>query len=93
MHRVTQCRASRDYRLWLKFADGLEGSVYLGDLLDIRAFRPWLDVERFCRAAIDPADLAVVWEGGIRFDPDILHQQLASEQSNRFMAAGLAPAA
>ena len=92
MHRVTQCRASRDYRLWLRFEDGLDGSVYLGDLLDIRAFRGWLDVERFCRAAVDPTDSSVVWEGGIRLDPDILHQQLASERSKQFMAAGLAPA-
>jgi len=30
MHRVTECKASPDYKLWLKFEDGLEGSVYLG---------------------------------------------------------------
>ena len=92
MHRVTQCRASKDYRLWLRFDDGLEGSVYLGDLLDIRAFRAWLDVDRFCRVSIDPLDASLVWEGGIRFDPDILHQDVQSHRSKQFMAAGLQPA-
>ena len=38
-HRITDCRASRDYRLWLRFEDGLEGSVYLGNLLEIAAFK------------------------------------------------------
>jgi hypothetical protein len=63
MHRVTQCKASRDYRLWLRFDDGVEGSVFLGDLL-----------EQFCRAAVDAA--TVVWDAGIRLDPDILYQDL-----------------
>ena len=34
MHKVMQCRASRDYRLWLRFDDGLEGSVFLGNMLE-----------------------------------------------------------
>ena len=47
VHRVTECKASQDYRLWIRFDDGLEGSVFLGSLLEVRAFRGWRDVERF----------------------------------------------
>ncbi len=78
MHRVTQCKASRDYKLWLKFDDGLEGSVFLGNLLEVGAFSAWRDVEQFCRATVDGKESTVVWDGGIRLDPDILYQDLAS---------------
>lgn len=96
MHRVTQCRASRDYRLWLKFEDGLEGSVFLGNLLEVRAFRAWRDVEQFCQVAVDPAAATVVWDAGIRLDPDILYQDLLSSMGKKFgriqSVTGLVPA-
>jgi len=81
MHRVTDCKASRDYMLWLKFEDGLEGSVFLGNLLDEGAFSVWRDVDQFCRAAVDSAAATVVWDGGIQFDPDILYQDLVSTRA------------
>ena len=61
MHRVTECKASRDYRLWLRFEDGLEGSVFLGNLLDLGPFSAWRDVDQFCRAAVDREAATVVW--------------------------------
>ena len=94
MHRVTECKASRNYRLWLRFDDGLEGSVFLGDLLEVSAFRVWRDVEEFCRVAVDPAAATVVWDVGIRLDPDILYQDLLSSRpGKRFRSSGLAPVA
>ena len=90
MHRVTECRASRDYRLWLKFDDGLEGSVYLGNLLEVSAFSAWRDVAQFCRVVVDRNDATVVWDGGIRLDPDILHQDLmSSKAAKEFNPPGL----
>ena len=91
MHRVTDCRASEDYRLWLRFEDGVEGSVFLGNLLEIGAFRTWRDVTHFCRVVVDPAEATVVWEGGIRLDPDILYQDLLSMRAGKgFSSQGLA---
>src|SRR5579859_5628394 len=74
MHRVKECKASSDYKLWLRFEDGVEGSVFLGDLLEVGPFSAWRDVEQFCRAAVEAA--TVVWDDGIRLDPDILYQDL-----------------
>jgi len=94
MHRVTECKASEDYRLWLRFEDGVEGSVFLGNLLEIGAFESWRDVSRFCRVAVDPAFATVVWEGGVRLDPDILYQDLLSMRAGKgFSSPGLAPMA
>ena len=76
MHRVTACKAEDEYRLWLRFDDGLEGSVSLGNLLEIGAFRLWRDVREFEKVSVDPDTATVTWEGGIRLDPDILYQDL-----------------
>ena len=93
MHRVTDCKASRDYRLWLRFEDGLEGSVFLGNLVDLGPFIAWRDVDQFCRAAVDRKAATVVWEAGIQFDPDILYQDLLSSRAAKeFDAPGASPA-
>ena len=69
MHRVTQCKASPDYQLWLRFDDGIEGSVFLGNLLEIGAFSPWRDGENFCRAAGEAGGGTVGGGGGYRAGP------------------------
>jgi Protein of unknown function (DUF2442) len=92
MHRVTECRASRDYTLWLRFEDGLEGSVFLGNLLDLGPFSAWRDVDQFCRAVVDAKAATVVWDGGIQFDPDILYQDLlVSMITKEFSSPGPVP--
>jgi len=93
VHRVTDCKASSDYRLWLKFDDGLEGSVFLGDLLEIGVFSSWRDVNQFCRVVVDRKAATVVWDGGIRLDPDILYQDLlSSKAAKEFNSQGISPA-
>src|SRR5207302_10954195 len=78
MHRITACKAEEDYKLWLRFEDGLEGSVFLGNLLEIGAFQLWRDVREFEKVSVDPHTATVTWEGGIRLDSDVLYQDLAS---------------
>jgi len=79
MHTVTECRAEGNYTLWLRFDDGLEGHVYLGDLVATMRFRALSDEESFYRVAIDPVSNAVTWEGGINLDPEVLYRDLASK--------------
>src|SRR2546423_15454654 len=88
MHRVTACKAEEDYRLWLRFEDGLEGSVFLGNLLEIGAFKLWSDVREFEKVSVDPQTATVTWEGGIRLDPDLLYHEVASRQNPIQQAGG-----
>jgi hypothetical protein len=78
MHRITACKPEEDYKLWLRFEDGLEGSVFLGNLLEIGAFKLWRDVREFEKVSVDPQTATVTWEGGIRLDPDVLYHDVAS---------------
>lgn len=79
MHAVTDVRAERNYTLWLRFDDGLEGHVYLGDLVATQSFGALSDEEKFGRAAIDPVSNTVTWEGDITLDPDSLYRDVASK--------------
>jgi Protein of unknown function (DUF2442) len=83
MHTITECRAERNYTLWLRFDDGLEGSVSLGDLVLTESYLAISDEETFSRVEIDPVSNAVTWGGGINLDPEMLYRDLA----NRTFAA------
>ena len=75
---VEECRADADYSLWLVFDDGLEGRVYLGDLVGNRDFSAWRNVECFMDVSVDPETGAVRWAEGIALDPRALYRDLAS---------------
>jgi Protein of unknown function (DUF2442) len=79
MHAVTECRAEENYTLWLRFNDGLEGRVYLGDIVHTQYFRMLCDIDTFNRVAVDPIENTVIWEGGIKLDPEVLYRDLASK--------------
>jgi len=78
-HAVTDLRAECNYTLWLRFDDGLEGHVYLGDLVATQSYGMLSDQEKFSRAAIDPVSNTVTWEGEITLDPDALYRDVASK--------------
>jgi hypothetical protein len=82
MHRVTACKAEQDYRLWIRFEDGREGSVWLGNLLEIGAFKLWRDAREFEKVSVDPVTATVTWEGGIRLDPDVLYRDLVGRNES-----------
>jgi hypothetical protein len=78
-HTITECRAEGNYTLWLRFDDGLEGSVYLGDLVSTMSYSAISDEATFSRVAIDPVSNAVTWGGGINLDPELLYRDLATK--------------
>jgi hypothetical protein len=93
-HRVADCKASQDCRLWHRFVDGVEGSVFRRNPLEVRAFRLWRELDQFCRAVVDPDAATVVWGGGIQADPEVLYQGLLLGRPGKgFGSLGLAPGA
>ena len=79
MHTVIECRAEGNYTLWLKFDDGLEGLVYLGDLVTTNSYLALSDEDIFSRVAIDPVSNEVTWGAGLRIDPEVLYRDLMSK--------------
>ena len=77
LHQVTELRAEENYTLWVRFNDGLEGSVYLGELVASNGVLS--DETAFGRVSIDPVSHAVTWGGGIRIEPDVLYRNLVNK--------------
>jgi uncharacterized protein DUF2442 len=85
MSELTECRAESGYTLWLRFDDGAEGRVYLGDLVGIGPFSAWRDIHLFKQVSIDSENCTVCWEGGIDIDQNVLYTGLVKRGRKTIM--------
>ena len=81
MGKLTEFPSDSDRSCSDRFDDGLEGRVFLGNLLEIGAFKLWRDEDQFRRLAIDPAAMTLVWDGGIELDPAVLYRDLLERKA------------
>ncbi len=70
------------YRLWIRFAEGVEGEVSMVHLVGIGVFGAWEDPAFFSRVAIDPESATVVWLGGIDLAPDALYARITGASTS-----------
>ena len=75
-HRLISCRAGKDYTLWLLYADGVTGTVHLGNLIAVGAFSLLRDKRIFRAARIDEHTGTVAWRPGVRLDSEILYEHI-----------------
>jgi hypothetical protein len=92
MHRVSAVRPAGDYRLHVRFEDGVEGEVDLSGLVGSGVFEAWRDPAEFLKVAIDPESHTLAWPGGIDLCPDRLYQDV-SQQAGVCCARDKPPAA
>lgn len=79
MHHIVEAKPLENYRIWICFADGLEGEIDLSDLIGKGVFAAWSDPAEFNKVYIDPETHTVAWPGGIDLAPDALYQDLVAE--------------
>jgi hypothetical protein len=72
--RVIETHHVRGHVLWLKFDDGLEGEVDLGDGIWGEVFEPLREEVEFARARIEGG--TVVWPSGADWAPEDLYDRL-----------------
>jgi len=73
---VVEVRPERGYSLFVRFKDGLEGSVRLRREELTGALAPLADVKFFEQVFIDCG--AVAWPGEIDLAPDAMYAEIAS---------------
>jgi hypothetical protein len=78
MHRIVAVKALAQYRVWIRFSDGVEGKVNLSDLVGKGVFAFWNDSEQFGRVFIDPQNHTLTWPDGIDLCPDTLYQDVTT---------------
>ena len=85
--KVVEVRPLEGYKLWLRFQDGLSGTVDLSTEFWGRMFEPLKDIALFAQTAIHPELETVTWPNGADLAPEFIYK--AAQQS----VAGDAPEA
>lgn len=73
---VEEAKYLRDYVIWVKFNNGLEGEVDLESELTGEIFGPLKDKELFRSFKVDPVLETVVWENGADLAPEFLRDNI-----------------
>ncbi|MGE0157821.1 MAG: DUF2442 domain-containing protein [Gemmatimonadales bacterium] len=77
-YAVVEVQARPNFRVWLRFEDGLEGEADLSDVAGRGVFRRWIDhPEEFSQVKVDPPSRTIVWPGGLDVAPDRLYDEVA----------------
>ncbi len=71
--RVAEARYCGDHRIWLRFADGIEGEVDLADQLWGEMFEPLRNPALFAAFTVDPELGTLVWPNGADLAPEFLY--------------------
>ncbi len=71
---VIEVRALGDYRVHLRFEDGVEGELDLERMIRFTGvFATLRDKTEFARVRVDPEAGTIVWPNGADLDPDVLY--------------------
>ncbi len=79
MQKVTDVKVHDDYRLELKFDDGVQGIVELSHLVGKGVFNAWRDYEFFKHVEIGTSG-ELVWGGQIDLCPDSLYLRVTGKK-------------
>jgi len=73
MNAVKKYKVLDDYRIWLRFEDGFEGTVHLKSLLKKGIAAELLDAVTFGKVSIESGG-GLVWENGFDICPNSLRE-------------------
>lgn len=77
MHRIVKVKPLPGFKIWIRFSDGVEGTVDLSDLAGKGVFKAWNDPGHFESVFIDTESHTVAWSGGIDLCPDPLYAEVS----------------
>lgn len=82
---VVEVRPLDGYRLWLRFEDGIEGTVDVAEMIHFQGvFAPLRDRENFLEVHVDSEIGTICWPNGADLDPDVLYSCVTGEPIPQF---------
>ena len=78
MLKVVEAKPLPDYKLWVRFADGIQGEVDLSHLAGKGVFSIWNDYAEFEKVVIG-AHGELLWEGGVDVCSDAVYLQITGK--------------
>jgi Protein of unknown function (DUF2442) len=81
--RITAARYVAGFTVWLRFADGAEGTVDLASELTGPVFEPLRDRNQFAQVRLHPELKTLVWPSGADLAPEFLRSRLLTATKQR----------
>ncbi len=78
--KIVACKPGLNYRLWIRFDDGLEGEIDLSDLVGKGVFAAWNSVDFFNQVRVDSKTDTVAWGDDLDLDPYVLRARIEKNQ-------------
>jgi Protein of unknown function (DUF2442) len=77
---VIEARALADYRIFVKFEDGVQGEIDVTELIALEGvFASLRDPSRFAEVRVHPELGTVCWPNGADLDPDVLYSRISGK--------------
>ncbi len=80
MYKVIEVKPLSNFRIWVKFEDGTEGTVDLSDLVNKGVFQRLREKEYFESVYVDPETHTVAWPDGLDLCPDALYSEITGKE-------------
>jgi hypothetical protein len=92
MKRIVEAKPMADYRVWVRFEDGVEGIADLSRHAGRGVFKLWAQPGAFAQVRIGPNG-ELVWGDQIDFCPDALYLEITGRKPEElFPKVGRIPA-
>jgi len=83
---IMEVRPAGEYRLYLRFEDGVEGEIDLSKLVEFKGvFEPLRDVREVSKVQVDAEHRTVTWPNGADLDPDVIYSLLTGNRSRHLV--------
>lgn len=79
MHPI-EVKALDDFKIWLKYPDGVKGELDLSDLNGKGVFVFWNDYSNFQKVYLDKESGAIAWNEEIDICPDSAYMDLVKQK-------------
>ena len=84
MFRAVRVKALPDYKLWVKYADGVEGEVDLKHLVGKGVFALWRDYSAFEQVHIG-SEGQIAWSDTIDICPDAVYMTITAKTPEQLL--------
>ncbi len=79
MFKIVEAKPLADYRLWVRFEDGVEGEIDLSQLVGKGVFTLWDDAQAFQKVRIGECG-QLAWDEQIELCPDAVYMQVSGKK-------------
>jgi hypothetical protein len=78
MFKPVEVKPLADYKIWIRYADGVEGEVDLSYLAGRGVFSSWRDYTAFQRVHLGPSG-EIAWSDEVELCPDSIYLRLTGK--------------